>query len=164
MNFVSIIVDAILKAISYIVSAIVFIGKPILESVYNGYISKYLLSPGYAFPNIVNGSIGVGVKSLYYFVMFNIYDPVLTVVLTVLGVLILLNSSIQLGYDFRNIWIKIYCSLSCQIFRSFCFRTSFTLVLCCIHNSGTLAFHCITFHPVPTYFLAFKSAARQGPL
>ena len=32
MNLVSIIVDAILKAISYIVSAIVFIGKPILES------------------------------------------------------------------------------------------------------------------------------------
>ena len=45
MNLVSIIVDAILKAISYIVSAIVFIGKPIIESLYNGYISKYLLSP-----------------------------------------------------------------------------------------------------------------------
>ena len=107
MNLVSIIVDAILRAISYIVSAIVFIGKPILESLYNGYISKFLLSPGYAFPNIVNGSIGVGVKSLYYFVMFNIYDPVLTIVLMILGILILLNSSIQLGYDFRNIWIKI---------------------------------------------------------
>ncbi|MEM0135827.1 MAG: hypothetical protein QXU18_11505 [Thermoplasmatales archaeon] len=107
MNFVSIIVDAIIKAISYIVSAIVYVGKPVLVTVYNDFISKYLLAPQYAFPNIVSGSIGEGVKSLYYFVMFTIYDPLLTVILIALGLLILLNGSIQLGLDFRNIWIKI---------------------------------------------------------
>jgi len=107
MDFASIIVDAILKAISYIVSAIVLIGKPVLVSLYNGFISKYLLAPQFAFPSIVNGSIGEGVKSLYYFVMFNIYDPILTLILTVLGILILVNSSLELGYNFRNIWLKI---------------------------------------------------------
>jgi len=107
MNFVSIIVDAIVKALSYIASAIVYAGKPILVSLYNDFVSKYLLAPSFAFPNIVNGSIGEGVKSLYYFIMFNIYDPILTVILVALGILILLNSSLQLGLDFRNIWIKV---------------------------------------------------------
>ncbi|MCL5874628.1 MAG: hypothetical protein M1161_04750 [Candidatus Thermoplasmatota archaeon] len=107
MNFVSIIVDAIIKALSYIVSAIVFVGKPILVSIYDNFISRYLLAPTYAFPNIVNGSIGAGVKSLYYFFMFNIYDPALTIILVALGIMILLNSSLQLGFDFKNIWIKI---------------------------------------------------------
>ena len=107
MNFVSIIVDAILKAISYIVSAIVYVGKPVLVSLYSNFISKYLLAPQYAFPNIVSGSVGEGVRSLYYFIMFSIYDPLLTIILIALGLLILLNSSIQLGMDFKNIWIKI---------------------------------------------------------
>jgi hypothetical protein len=107
MNFVSIIVDAIIKALSYIVSVIVLVGKPVLVSIYNDFISRYLLAPTYAFPNIVNGSIGAGVKSLYYFVMFNIYDPTLSLILVALGIMILLNSSIQLGFDFKNIWIKI---------------------------------------------------------
>lgn len=107
MNFVSIIVDAIIKALSYIASLLVLVGKPVLVSVYNGYISKYLLAPTYAFPNIIDGSIGSGVKSLYYFFMFNIYDPILAIILIFLGVLILLNTSLQLGFDFRNIWMKI---------------------------------------------------------
>lgn len=107
MNFVSIIVDAIIKAISYIVSAIVYVGKPVLVTIYTNFISRYLLAPQYAFPNIVNGSIGAGVKSLYYFIMFEIYDPILTLILIALGILVLLNSSIQLGLDFRNLWIKM---------------------------------------------------------
>ncbi|MEM0140925.1 MAG: hypothetical protein QXN66_02665 [Thermoplasmatales archaeon] len=60
-----------------------------------------------AFPNILNGSIGTGVKSLYYFVMFEIYDPVITVVAIALGILILVNSSLELGYQFKNILIKL---------------------------------------------------------
>ncbi len=107
MDIVSIIVDAIVRALSYIVSALVYIGKPILVSLYDNYVSRYLLSPQYAFPSIVNGSIGEGVKSLYYFLMFNIYDPVLTIIMVVVGLIILLNSSIQLNMDFRNFWIKL---------------------------------------------------------
>lgn len=49
MNIVSIIVEGIVKAISYLVSAAVVVGKPVLASVYNDYISKYLLSPGTAY-------------------------------------------------------------------------------------------------------------------
>ncbi len=107
MNFVSIIVDAIIKALSYILSAVVFVGKPVLISLYSDFVSKYLLAPTYSFPNIVNGTIGGGVKSLYYFLMFTIYDPVLTLILIILGLFILLNSSLQLGYDLKNVWIKV---------------------------------------------------------
>ena len=107
MNFVSIIVVAILKVISYIVSVIVLVGKPVLVSLYDDFISKYLLAPAFAFPNIISGTTGEGVKSLYYFVMFNLYDPALTILLIVLGIMILLNSSLQLGFNFRNIWIKV---------------------------------------------------------
>ncbi|MEM3800317.1 MAG: hypothetical protein QXQ72_00735 [Thermoplasmatales archaeon] len=107
MDIVSILVQAIVKAISYIISAVVFMGKPILVSLYNDYISKYLLSPDYAFPNIVSGSIGTGVKSLYYFIMFEVYDPVLTIVAIVLGVAILINSSLELGYQFKNVLLKL---------------------------------------------------------
>ncbi|MEM0128266.1 MAG: hypothetical protein QXO03_04180 [Thermoplasmatales archaeon] len=42
MDIVSITVQAIVKAISYIISVIVLIGKPILVSLYNVYISRYL--------------------------------------------------------------------------------------------------------------------------
>jgi len=164
MNFVSIIVDAILKAISYIVSAIVLIGKPILESLYNGYVSKYLLSPGYAFPNIVNGSIGEGVRSLYYFVMFNIYDPVLTIVLTVLGIMILLIAASSWDSTSETFGSRFCCFWSSQTYHSFCFRISYMLVLCFTSNSGTLVFRCITFLPVPTFLLVFKSGVRQDQL
>lgn len=129
MDLVSIIVAAIIKAISYIASGIVLIGKPVLVALYNEYISKYLLAPGFAFPNIVNGSIGEGVKSLYYFVMFNIYDPVLAIILVVLGVLIILNGSLHLGYDFTNIWIKlllllILSNISFFLFQDFLYTGS----------------------------------------
>ncbi|MCL5789221.1 MAG: hypothetical protein M1290_01995 [Candidatus Thermoplasmatota archaeon] len=107
MNLISIIVDAIIKALGYIASAIVFIGRPLLVSIYDDFISRYLLSPTFAYPNIVNGSIGAGVKSLYYFVMFNIYDPTLSIILVALGIMVLLNSSIQLGLNFKNLWLKI---------------------------------------------------------
>lgn len=107
MDITSIIVNAIVKALSYILSVVVLAGKPVIVSLYNSYISQYLLKPGEAFPNIVNGSIGSGVTSLYYFVMFNLYDPALTIILTILGLLILLNSSMNLGYNFKNVWIKI---------------------------------------------------------
>lgn len=60
MNLVSILVDAIVKALSYLASAAVIAAKPVLVSLYNDYISKYLLTPGGAYPNIVNGSIGEG--------------------------------------------------------------------------------------------------------
>jgi hypothetical protein len=107
MDLTSTLVDAIIKVISYIISAIVLAGKPVLVSIYNNFISQYLLKPGEAFPNIVSGNIGGGVTSLYYFVMFNIYDPVLTIIVIILGLTILLNSSLNLGRPLKNVLIKV---------------------------------------------------------
>jgi len=129
MDIVSIIVQAIVKAIGYLISVAVLMGKPILVSLYNAYISRYLLAPQFAFPNIVNGSVGVGVKELYYFIMFEIYDPLLTIVAIILGLLILLNSSLELGYDFRNLLIKtilvlVLSNISFFLFQDFLYLGS----------------------------------------
>ncbi|MCL6003506.1 MAG: hypothetical protein M1556_07705 [Candidatus Thermoplasmatota archaeon] len=154
MNFISIIVDAIIKAISYIVSAIVYVGKPVLVSLYNNFVSKYLLSPQYAFPSIVNGSIGEGVKSLYYFIMFNIYDPVLTIILIALGVLILLNSSIQLGFDFRNIWIKLLLLLVLSNISFFLFQDFLYI--------GSLLYSQLWNYGIPTHNFSSGSNVLAG--
>lgn len=107
MDVASIVVNAIVKALGYILSVVVIAGKPVLVSLYNNYISPNLLNPAMSFPNIVNGTIGSGVSSLYYFVMFYLYDPIITIILAALGLLILVNSSLNLRQSFRHIWIRI---------------------------------------------------------
>lgn len=101
----------VLSIISYLVAAFTAGGISLLIDIYNLYISRYLLSPGQAYPSIVSGTIGKGVESLYYYSMFQIYDPIFSIVLIILGVTILLNSSLYLGYNFKHIWIKVFLVL-----------------------------------------------------
>ncbi|MCL4412271.1 MAG: hypothetical protein M1526_02820 [Candidatus Thermoplasmatota archaeon] len=107
MDIVGTIVSAIVKALGYVISAVVLAARPILVSLYNQFISRDLLRPGEAYPNITSGTLGSGVQYLYYYTLFQIYDPVLTLILVALGILILLNSSLNLGYNLKHIWIKI---------------------------------------------------------
>lgn len=103
--------SVVLGIISYIVSAFVAGGTVLLVDIYNLYISRYLLSPGEAYPNIISGSIGKGVQNLYYFTLFQIYDPLFTLILMILGISILINSSLSMGYNFKHIWLKIFLVL-----------------------------------------------------
>ncbi len=97
----------VLSVINYIISAFVSGGTFLLVNIYNLYISKYLLSPGETYPSITAGTIGKGVQSLYYFTLFQIYDPIFTIVLAVFGIIILLSSSFSTGPRFKHLWIKI---------------------------------------------------------
>ena len=103
--------SVVLSIISYLVSVFTAGGLSLLINIYNLYISRYLLSPNQAYPSIVSGTIGKGVQSLYYFSLFQIYDPIFSIVLIILGITILLNSSLSLGYNFKHIWIKIFLIL-----------------------------------------------------
>ncbi len=107
MDIVGIISRAIVDAIGVLLSGLVAQGVLVATVLYNGYIAGNLLTPSEAFPYLNFNSLSGGEGSLYYFVMFNFYDPILTIILTALGLIYLLNASLELKYNLRNMWIKV---------------------------------------------------------
>jgi len=107
MDIVGIISRAIVDAIGLLLSGIVAQGIIIATVLYNGFIAENLLTPGEAFPYLNFNSLSGGEGSLYYFVMFNFYDPILTIILTALGLIYLLNASLELKNNLKNMWIKV---------------------------------------------------------
>ncbi len=107
MDLVSIISQAIADAIGLLLSGLVLQGIGLAIILYDSFISNNLLTPTEAFPYLSLKSLGGGEGAIYSFIMFNIYDPLLTLLLSAIGILYLLNSSLELRYNLRNTWLKV---------------------------------------------------------
>lgn len=107
MDLVSIISQAIADAIGLLLSGLVLQGIGLSIVLFDSFVSNNLLTPSEAFPYLSLKSLSGGEGAIYSFIMFNIYDPLLTLLLSAIGIVYLLNSSLELKYNLRHTWLKI---------------------------------------------------------